>query len=245
MDERILRHLLRDPVPHLFLAYDLMFEAERCMVWGALEGDELRGYLLFWSVNRSWILEAESIDHAKPLIELINPTGSTIIASEKLSGLIESRLNPLRKVSWILMMVERGHENLCDSRDVIPLGLSELDDIVNLYRSEAGWGRDRELVEDWIRRLPAFGYFKEGKLVSIAGLLSKSPWGGLIGGVFTHPKFRRMGYGCKTTSAATAYALENFGLAALYVDSRNKPAINLYLKLGYKPHSRKIFYPFR
>jgi len=74
-----------------------------------------------------------------------------------------------------------------------------------------------------------------------SGILAKSSYGGVIDGVFTHPRYRRKGYALKVVSAATSRILRESRLSALYLASENSAAFKLYRKLGYKVHSRRIF----
>ena len=77
--------------------------------------------------------------------------------------------------------------------------------------------------------------------MSASGILAKSSYGGVIGGVFTHPRHRRKGYASKVVSAATSRILRESRLSAIYLASDNLAAFKLYRKLGYKVHSRRIF----
>ena len=63
----------------------------------------------------------------------------------------------------------------------------------------------------------------------------------MIGGVYTHPKHRNMGYATLAASAVTEEALKNAETAALFVRSDNCSAIRVYEKFGYKKIGEKLW----
>lgn len=56
----------------------------------------------------------------------------------------------------------------------------------------------------------------------------------LIGGIYTHPKRRGKGYGERMSRLLTGISLEEKKQPYLIVEEKNKAALDLYLKIGYK-----------
>jgi GNAT superfamily N-acetyltransferase len=82
-----------------------------------------------------------------------------------------------------------------------------------------------------------YGLLEEGMLAAVAGthLVSTTYGVAAIGNVFTHPDFRRRGYGTLTTSAVTAELLRR-GIqdVVLNVAQENAPALRIYERLGFE-----------
>jgi predicted GNAT family acetyltransferase len=83
--------------------------------------------------------------------------------------------------------------------------------------------------------------FIDDKLISYAGSFLQLPQVWMIGGVYTHPNYRNRGYATLATSAITEEALNNAGLASLFVRADNYPAIRVYEKIGYKKIGEKLW----
>jgi GNAT superfamily N-acetyltransferase len=82
-----------------------------------------------------------------------------------------------------------------------------------------------------------YGVLDEGALVAVAGthLVSATYSVAAIGNVFTHPDYRRRGYGTLATSAVAAELLRR-GIrdVVLNVAQENGPALRIYEKLGFE-----------
>ena len=245
LDEKLLDYVKRDLAPHLFTIHDLLHERENTRIWVVEEGGEVRGYLLNWKPLDSWIIEVHDIEHAEALLRHAAPEKGSMIMDPRLLGVVEKNLELVETHNWILMKVRRGEERLVDFSGVIKLSQGHADKLYDLYRLWPAGGKSRAHVENWVRRLPVFGLFKGDRLVSASGILARSSYGGVIGGVFTHPKYRRRGYASKAVSAATSYILRESGLSALYLSSDNSAAFGLYRKLGYEVHSGRMFVKFQ
>lgn len=81
-----------------------------------------------------------------------------------------------------------------------------------------------------------FGVMVDGRLVSIAGThaVSEAEGVAVVGNVFTHPRYRNMGYGTIATSATTRELLGRCPLVVLTVEQRNETAVKVYRRLGYE-----------
>ena len=87
LDQKLLNYVERDPTPHLFTIYDLLYERENTRIWVVEEDDEVKGYLLNWKPLDSWILEVDYAEHAEALLRHVAPErGSMIIDLKLLRG---------------------------------------------------------------------------------------------------------------------------------------------------------------
>jgi RimJ/RimL family protein N-acetyltransferase len=87
-----------------------------------------------------------------------------------------------------------------------------------------------------------YGALSRGRLVAAAGTHIHSQREGIavVGNVFTHPDFRGHGFGTAVTAAVTAHLLQHCGLVVLNVDPGNRPARQIYEKLGYQDTGRVV-----
>jgi len=87
-----------------------------------------------------------------------------------------------------------------------------------------------------------YGVYADQRLVAMAGthVMSSSQGLALVGNIMTHPRYRGQGYGSVATSAVTAELLKTCADVLLTVDARNKTAIRLYERLGYREECRLI-----
>jgi RimJ/RimL family protein N-acetyltransferase len=110
---------------------------------------------------------------------------------------------------------------------------SDIGRINRLYSSEAG---PAAYSSRHINEGVYFGVILEGRLASIAGTHVNSPTEGVavVGNVFTHPDYRGGGLATITTSAVTSLLLQRCDTVALTVETRNRPALAVYDKLGYR-----------
>lgn len=116
---------------------------------------------------------------------------------------------------------------------VLRLGRTELADVNHLYSIEGGPAAYREshLVDG-----AYYGVFVGGDLVSIAGthVVSRTERTAVVGNVFTHPRYRGRGLATVATSAVTSELLSYCDLVVLTVETKNDPAVAIYVKLGYQ-----------
>ena len=82
-----------------------------------------------------------------------------------------------------------------------------------------------------------YGVLVEGRLVAAAGThaISTKQEIAVVGNVFTHPDYRGSGYAVRATSAVTAELLTLCRDAVLSVDPHNRPALEAYRSIGYRP----------
>ncbi len=123
--------------------------------------------------------------------------------------------------------------------DVTPLSSMDLPRIIRLYQGQvaAPDGFHPRQVE-----LGPFAGVHEGEqLVATAGVhvLSKSQGVAAVGNIFTHPDYRRKGYGEACTRAVLIELIRmQIKTIVLNVGQSNEAAIQLYRKLGFQPYCR-------
>ncbi|MEX0801160.1 MAG: GNAT family N-acetyltransferase [Dehalococcoidia bacterium] len=105
--------------------------------------------------------------------------------------------------------------------------------INRLYSSETG---PAAYTSRHINEGVYYGVMLEDRLVAIAGTHVNSPGEGVavVGNVFTHPHYRGGGLATIATSAVTSVLLQDADTVALTVEARNRPALAVYDKLGYR-----------
>jgi RimJ/RimL family protein N-acetyltransferase len=117
----------------------------------------------------------------------------------------------------------------------VRLHATDLAEINRLYSLEGGpaYYRPSHLEEGVY-----CGVRDEGRLVAIAGThaVSRAEGVAVVGNVFTHPRYRGLGYAKASTSAVTAQLLERCPLVVLTVEDENEPALAVYRSLGYEHH---------
>jgi RimJ/RimL family protein N-acetyltransferase len=132
------------------------------------------------------------------------------------------------------MVVGAGTFNRLDG-GAVPLTAADLADINRLYSLEGGpaYYRPSHLEEGVY-----CGVRDDGRLIAIAGTHAVSDAEGVavVGNVFTHPRYRGLGYSTAATSAVTSLLLERCPLVVLTVEEGNEAALSVYRKLGYTHH---------
>lgn len=90
-----------------------------------------------------------------------------------------------------------------------------------------------------------YAAFDGDHVVAVAGthVMSADEEIAVVGNVFTQPSYRNQGLGELVTSAVTRELLKSCREVVLSVDPRNGPAVQAYLKLGYREVGRLIEAP--
>lgn len=117
--------------------------------------------------------------------------------------------------------------------DCVRLTPAHSDQLAALYALGGGTGFSTRQLRHGV----FYGVFAGGRLVATAGTHVLSPTFGVaaVGNVFTHPDYRRQGYGTATTSAVVTELLER-GIrdVVLNVGQDNAGAIRIYERLGFE-----------
>jgi predicted GNAT family acetyltransferase len=242
--QRVIDSIKSDVVKHVFAFNDIQYEPEHTTMHTAFENEKLEGYILIYTATDFPSLILECKENIAEKLMAYAPENHFIMHTQPNLLSIVKRKFPLAKhyfENW--MLLKKGQANfsksehvrrLCTEDDAARLGLllSAREErprvTVNRYR-------------DMISRMPIYGVFVDGELVSYAGSFIQLPQVWMIGGVYTHPSHRSKGYATIATSAVTEEALKNAEAAALFVRSDNYPAIKAYEKIGYKKIGEKLW----
>jgi ribosomal protein S18 acetylase RimI-like enzyme len=128
--------------------------------------------------------------------------------------------------------------------EVVDLQASDAGEISGLFASGGGEAFRPGQMERGVYRGVRVG----GRLVAIAGTHLVSPIFGIgaVGNVFTHPDWRRRGFGAAATSAVAAALLgQGLGDVILNVSQANPGAIRVYESLGFTRHCSFVEGPAR
>ena len=181
-------------------------------------------------------------------LDLDRETFIMVYSSEGLNS--RSRRAFLKKGSleslgtYLDMVVDSEHFRPYYPEKAVRLGREHVAEFMEV-KKEQGRGIS---VEEALKRLSKYRYygvFFEGKLASIACayLVTSELW--IIGDVYTRKKFRGRGFAKIATSAITRDAIRCSGKAMLHVREDNKPAVEVYRKLGYRAVSKRRWYYFK
>ena len=239
-----LESLKSDIIKHVFAVYDLQKDAQHTTVYAASEKGEFEGYILIYSAADvpSVILECEH-NVADRLLEHAPHNKFIVHAQPSLLPAIKKRFPNSNHYVEDWMLVRKNEARFYDSELVKPLlDKEDASKLAALLLSR----KDRPAntlttYAEWIKRMPMYGVFKEGRLVAYAGSFIQLPEVWLIGGVYTDPAHRNKGYATLATSGITKEALTKAEAAALFARADNLPAIRAYEKIGYRKIGEKVW----
>ena len=242
--QRIIDSLKEDVVRHAFAFYDIQHEPEKTTAHAAFEENTLKGYILTYTATESpsVVLEGDT-DTAAKLIKYCPQDKFIMHIPTNLLSTVKSRFPQAKHYVENWMLVKKGEQNIFSTEHTRRLR-SEQDAFKLLTLLSSREDRPEATVKryfDWMKKMPLYGVFVEGELVSYAGSFIQMPQVWLIGGVYTSPKCRNRGYATAATSAMTEEALRNAEAAALFVRSDNRPAKRAYEKIGYRKIGEKLW----
>jgi RimJ/RimL family protein N-acetyltransferase len=242
--QRIIDFLKSDVIRHVFAFYDIQYDPQHTTMYAAFENSNLKGYILIYTATDvpSIILECEE-GAAGALIEYA-PQNNFIIHAPPNLLLSVQRKFPDEKhylEDWMLVGGGKAHYY----RSELVRRLSTEDDALRLAELVSNRkdrpARTLKKYSEWITKMPVYGSFKNGRLVSYAGSFVQLPQVWMIGGVFTQPRHRNKGCATLAVSAITEEALKKAETAALFVRSDNHSAIKVYEKIGYRKIGEKLW----
>lgn len=152
-----------------------------------------------------------------------------VVKADHLAVLRESY--SLQSIEQMFRMVLAADEFSPVDGPVVRLGQRHVHRLQELYRS----GGDVAFGPYQLEQGVFYGVEKDGKLVATAGthLVSRTYGLGIVGNVFTHPSYRRLGYGTVCTSAVVEELLLQSLDVVLNVEQANQPAMKIYQCLGF------------
>jgi RimJ/RimL family protein N-acetyltransferase len=242
--QSVVNLLKADIIRHVFAVYDLQYDFEHTIMYASFKNDKLNGYILIYTALDfpSAILESD-VETAETLVTYA-PRNHFIIhcPPELLSPITERFPNEKHYVEdW--MIVHKDETSFFKSENVKRLcTLEDGSKLAALLSTREDRPKTTaKKCYDLISRMPTYGVFMNGELISYAGSFIHLPQIWLIGGVYTHPNHRNKGYATLATSTVTEEALRNADTAALFVRIDNIPAIRAYEKIGYKKIGEKLW----
>jgi len=238
--ERILAFLQQDRIYAAYAIGDLepgLFA--HCQWFGAEYDGEMQALVLFFTgLQFPALLTMGDIDGVAAILD-------SALQPERAYFICRANHLPVVKAAYALNEVEEMFRMAVDSADFIPfpgpairLDSAHLNQLRALYRLGGGSAFAPYQLRDGIY----YGIEVSERLVSVAGTHLVSPTFGVaaVGNIFTHPDYRRRGYG----TACTSYVLEELlaqGLdIVLNVNRENTEAIGIYEKLGFRKHCSYI-----
>ncbi len=241
---KILNAIKEDVIRHAFAFYDIQHDPEHTTVHAAFEESSLRGYILAYTTTEfpSIVLEGD-ISTAAKLIKHAPQNKFIMHIPPNLLSTVKSKFPQAKHYVENWMLVKKGRSNIFSTEHVHRL-VSEEDAFKLLTLLSSRKDRPKATLKkycDWIKKMPLYGVFIDGELLSYAGSFIQMPQVWLIGGVYTNPNHRNEGYATTATSAMTEEALRNAEAAALFVRSDNQPAIRAYEKIGYRKIGEKLW----
>ncbi len=226
----------RDPLTHLYLLYDLLYQLDKIALLLEVREGFLVSYVLSW---RGWqslgvhfwgFMEeaAQIMDFGKRMtIQVYLP-----YQLEQVLQLVEGR-GEVEVKRFIDMVADEESFNSCNMEIASPLGEGHLRYFLEIKR-EQGRVLSSATARHMLLTSKYYGVFVDGKLVSIACCYIRLPEVWLIGDVYTHPAYRGRGFAKAVVSAITRDAIASGAKALLHVEEGNKPAISVYRSLGYR-----------
>jgi predicted GNAT family acetyltransferase len=242
--EQIVKYLGSDVINNVFAFYDIQYEFGHTKMRVARKNEKIVGYVLVYDAADvpSVILECQK-EVANQLLNYVPKNNFIMHTSPKQLQMIVKRFPNAKAYIESWMLVKKSEAKLFTSKMVRKLRTTEDAGMLArlLMRREDRPKRHLKRYKDWIARMPLYGVFEKGELVSYAGSFVKLPELWMIGGVYTAPERRNMGYALLATSAVTQEALKNADAAALFVRSDNYPALKVYEKIGYQKIGERIW----
>jgi len=242
--EKLIDTIKSDIVRHVFAFYDVQHEPEKTTVYAAFDGDALKGYILIYSglESPSIILECQQ-DSAEKLLGYALKNNFVMHTPPDILPTIQKRFPDAKHYSEDWMLVKKGDAKSFPSEAVRRLLTAKdaADFAALLSTRDDRPAISPEKCMSFIGKLPTFGVFVHGELVSYAGSFIQLSQVWMIGGVYTHPSHRNRGYATLATSAITEEALKNADSAALFVRSDNYPAVKVYESIGYRKIGEKLW----
>ncbi|MFQ5919278.1 MAG: GNAT family N-acetyltransferase [Thermoplasmata archaeon] len=227
-----MRFLAQDEIRNAFALYDLEEEAERVECHAAIEAGSFGGYLLAWHGRQHPnVLMTGTEEAARTLLPRAPPSPCTFLLAPDLVAAVEGKREIGARRRMYFMTVDSMAFRSVEGERPARLGEEDAKELKVLYRAAVEEPRD---WGDWARKGLAYGIWRKGRLVAVAGTHFVARRYSLIGGVYTDPRFRRRGFAASLTSAVTRDALQRSDQVGLMVVSTNQAAIRLYEKLGYR-----------
>ncbi|MFW9955698.1 MAG: GNAT family N-acetyltransferase [Candidatus Thorarchaeota archaeon] len=235
--DEVLQLLAEDALSNIVLIADCTQLREWCDVRILLSDNEIKAV---FSVYRDLDFLATAFWGRDPvsLRNIMMDFANILVRKEFVAICTQEQLNQFAEACVILepikerqMIIDRATKLHCDCRK-IPVRLSIRDS-----------GKLRELYQitgtpAWTPNAMNLGPFygiieNDGTISAAAGVHFMTPYGTEIGNIATHPDHVRKGYAAACIKAVVEEVLKDSDLAVLHYFEDNKPAQQLYEKMGF------------
>lgn len=239
---RIIEHLEDDATRNLFALYDLSREPSNTSIFLAIEGNEIKGYLLVYKglSYRTAIIRGSG-PATDLLLDKIMGQKMVLFLDPPALAMARERLGVTAVIPEDLMAVKRDDAKFPSQKLAKRLDAEDAENILDLYPNLPHTRENRERYAKWTELHVVYGVYRDGLLVSVAGTWAETDEGWIVGGVYTSPTHRKTGYGTMATSAVTERALRTARQSTLFVVSTNTPAIRVYENLGYRKVAERLW----
>lgn len=141
------------------------------------------------------------------------------------------------------MLLKRGSERLRINHSARLLSQSDASAFACLRKKTHETPSTKEMKHalEIIKEQPVYGIFANSMLVSAATFHVKLPEIWIIGGLYTRPEYRNLGYTTSITSIMIREGLRETGCIGLYMREDNYPAKRVYEKAGFKLYKKIKF----
>jgi predicted GNAT family acetyltransferase len=183
----------------------MQYDFENSTMYTAIKNDTLKGYILIYHALEfpNVILESEvesEAEIAERLMEHAPANHFVMHTSAHVLPKILGRFPNARHYVERWMLAKKGETGFFKSDLVRKLNAADGSKLAMLLstRIDRPQGIDKK-YPDLIRRIPMFGVFIDGELVSKAESFIQTPQIWMIGGVYTHPFHGNRGYAVLAT----------------------------------------------
>jgi len=239
------KHVMQDIPHYYFFAFDWKYNREKTEILLALERQRIDGMMLVY--NERIVQLRGSSEAAAAFLEMLDLEKVEIQSPEAYGQLIlkkyKSTLNQSHRI--MLMVLRKGEEKFHKKHTTFfELDAAHSGRIATIMRDvdPEYWGdvTSQRIVEGMNQGMNWLGIKAGNELVSIGGT-RLTEWAGLIGVVATREKHRNKGYATSVVSELVKRILKEISLAMIFVLSDNQPAIQAYMKVGFKPYKTYFF----
>ncbi len=255
---KIYKQYLRDPIQHTYLISDLLQHEEYAKV--KIYSTQQLKYILtyIYQLNNIGSIyihnEDVNIRDIEEGLEFCINKGCRLIyiftpyigELSKIYSLIDKHgLEIYRRSTWITMYMTYSTFRPKINPEYTVLRLNSNDDkhvymFLEHMKSDRKINMNFEECKKFIEENPTYAIIVDDKIVSAAYVYLRNGKVAAIGGLFTKPEYRGLGYASTLLSYICKHLLEVGLIPFLHVDGENFPALKLYRKLGFKIHDTQL-----
>jgi len=234
--------LKKNIVMNAFTLYDLQYDEAFTEMYFSVGDDSIESYILIYKRLKypSVFIEGK-VARVKDLLEQIHFSKMIMHVPPEFLPHIKQEYPHANTYKEEWMLIQRNHLSLVEKGNVRKLELKDESKLASLLPERL----HQEDFAEVLQHFSVYGAFVKNKLVSTARSLIQLPEIWVIGGIYTHPKYRNQGFGTQTTHAITKKGLEKARFVSLFVRSDNYSALRVYEKIGYEKIGNKIWVDIR